>query len=259
LKRILEGMTHRRPRRLSMLALLAAPLALAACGSGSDGAGSATSGEPLAKVAAPAGQAWGDVVAKTEEGGYRMGNPDAPIKLIEFGSLTCGHCADFSAASKAELTESFVNSGRVSFEFRNFVRDPMDLTAAQLTRCGAPESFFALTEQAFGNLNAMFEKVQAAGEQTYAAAMSAPDASRGQAIASLTGLDEFFAARGIAKDQAAQCLANSADARALAERTQKYSEEYAITGTPTFLINGNKVEGNTWLEIKTALEKAGAR
>jgi protein-disulfide isomerase len=253
-------MTQHRPRRL-VLAAIAAPLslALAACGSAGGDKGGATSGEPLEKVAAPAGQTWGDVVAKTDEGGYVMGNPEAPIKLIEFGSLTCGHCADFAATSKTELVETFVNSGRVSFEFRNFVRDPMDLTAAQLTRCGAPESFFALTEQAFANLGPMFETVQAAGEQAYAAAMSAPEATRGQAIARLAELDEFFAARGISKDQAAQCLANAADARALAERTQKYSEEYQITGTPTFLLNGSKLDGNTWPEIKTALETAGAR
>jgi protein-disulfide isomerase len=253
-------MTKSRLRRTA-LAAFAAPLVLALAACGSDGADTSTTAtaEPVAKIAPPAGKAWGEVVTETAEGGYLMGNPDAPIKLIEFGSLTCPHCADFAATSKDELRNSFVASGRVSFEFRNFVRDAIDLTAAQLTRCGAPESYFALTEQAFANMPAMFEKVQAAGEPAYAAAMGQPDAQRGQAIASMTGLADFFAARGISKDQAAQCLANVADARALAEGTQKQSEQFKIEGTPTFLLNGNKIPGNTWPEIKAALENAGAR
>lgn len=253
-------MIQRRVRSL-VLAALAAPLALALAACGSDGSedGTAPSGEPLAKVAPPAGTTWAEQVAKNEDGGYVMGNPEAPIKLVEFASLTCPHCAEFAAASKTELRETFVNTGRVSYEFRNYVRDAIDLTAAQLTRCTAPESFFALTDQVFLNQAAMFEKAQAAGEAAYNAAMEAPDTKRGQAFADLTGLGDFFAARGVSKDQSAACLADAADAQALAKATQDFTTEYGITGTPTFLLNGRKLDMNTWPEIKAALENAGAR
>lgn len=250
-----------RSLRPFALAALAAPLALAlaACGSDTTKDGAAPSGEKLENVAPPAGKTWSEQVVKTKDGGYLMGNPDAPIKLVEFASLTCPHCAEFAAASKTELKETFVNSGRVSFEFRNFVRDAIDLTAAQLTRCSAPESFFGLTDQVFLNQTAMFEKAQAAGEAAYNAAMSAPEAKRGQAIAELTGLGEFFAARGVSKDQSAACLANAGDAQAMAKATQDYTTEFGITGTPSFLLNGSKLDVNTWAEVKTALENAGAR
>lgn len=251
------------PRSLRPLALavLAAPLALALAACGSDGSkdGAPPSGEPLEKVAPPAGTTWAEQVTKSKDGGYVLGNPEAPIKLVEFASLTCPHCADFAAKSKTELRETFVNSGRVSYEFRNYVRDAIDLTAAQLTRCAAPESFFGLTDQVFLNQAAMFAKAQAAGEAAYTAAMQAPDAKRGQAIADLTGLGDFFAARGVSKDQSAACLANAAEAQALAKATQDSSTEYGITGTPTFLLNGSKMDVNTWPEVKAALEKAGAR
>jgi protein-disulfide isomerase len=242
------------------LAALAAPLALAlsACGSDASKDGAPT-GEPLAKIAPPAGTTWAEQVTKSEEGGYVMGNPEAPIKLVEFGSLTCPHCGEFAAKSKTELRETFVNSGRVSFEFRNFVRDAIDLTAAQLTRCAAPESFFGLTDQVFLNQTAMFAKAQAAGEAAYTAAMEAPADKRGQAIADLTGLGEFFAARGVSKDQSAACLANAAEAQALAKATQDATTEFGITGTPTFLLNGRKLDVNNWPEVKAALETAGAR
>ena len=253
-------MIHRSLNRIA-LAALAAPLALAlsACGSGGSEDGAAVTGEPLEKIAPPDGKSWSEVIAKTEDLGMLMGNPGAPIKLIEFASLTCSHCADFAEKSKTELRETFVNSGRVSYEFRNYLRDPIDLTAAQLTRCAAPESFFALTEQVLLNQGAILQKAQDAGEAAYQAAMEAPDDKRGQAIAQLTGLADFFAARGVSKDQSATCLANATEAQALAKATQDATEDFSITGTPTFLLNGSKLDANTWPEIKAALEKAGAR
>ena len=52
---------------------------------------------------APAGKSWAETVVITPEGGYRMGNPDAPIKIVEFASLTCSHCAEFAEAASASL------------------------------------------------------------------------------------------------------------------------------------------------------------
>lgn len=245
-------------RSLFGLSLLPLALALSACGQQESGP-AALSGEKIAVVAPPAGKVWADVVEKTADGGYRMGNPDAAIKLVEYGSFTCSHCADFSKESHAELRDTFIASGRVSFEFRNFVRDAIDLTAAQLTRCGTPESYFPLTEQIFANQMAMFEKAQSAGEAAYKAAMAQPDAQRGPALGALTGLTEFVAARGIAKDQANACLANAADAQALAKTTTEQGEKYDIAGTPTFLLNGAKIDENNWKLIKAKLETLGAR
>ena len=182
-----------------------------------------------------------------------------PIKLVEYGSLTCSHCAEFSAEASAPLRDEFIASGRVSYEFRNFVRDPMDLTAALLTRCGAPESYFALTEQAMANQQAMFQKAQSVGEAAYNTAMNQPDGKRYAALADITGLSEFFAARGVAKDQAATCLANSAEAQALAKRTQDQGEQFKIEGTPTFMINGGVIGSMGWAELRTKLQTLGAR
>lgn len=251
-------MKHFSFRQLS-LGLIAAPLVLglAACDKKEDATGG-LNGEPIAKVAAPAGQVWTDVVAKTTEGGYRMGNPKAPIKLVEYGSLTCPHCAQFEAESR-DGVRNFVDSGRVSFEFRNFVRDPIDLTAAQLTRCGAPESFFALTEQAFANQNAMMQSIQAAGDAAYAAAIKLPEEKRSIALAQQAGLIDFFAGRGIAREQAEACLADTSTAKALAQATQDQGAEFDIEGTPTFLINGQKAESIGWPELKARLESMGAR
>ena len=252
-------MSLRLFRRAAFAALmLPLALGLAACSKGSEET-AGLSGEPIAKLAPPAGKVWADMVEKTPEGGFRMGNPAAPIKLIEYGSLTCSHCAEFSEQGSAALRDEFIASGRVSYEFRNFVRDPIDLTAALLTRCGSPESFFALTEQAFANQQAMLTKAQAAGEPAYTAAMGQPDAKRYAALAELTGLSEFFAARGIAKDQANACLANAAEAQSLANRTQEQGEQFKIEGTPTFVVNGSMIGSMGWAELRAKLQTMGAR
>lgn len=252
-------MTRPSLRSLALAAaVLPVALGLAACKK-TEGGTAAVSGEKIAVIAPPAGKAWSDVVSKTPENGYRMGNPDAPIKLVEYASLTCSHCAEFAETSTAELRDKFVASGRVSYELRNLVRDAVDLTAVQLVRCGSPESFFPLAEQTFANQAAMFEKAQAAGQAAYTAAMQQPPEKRGVAIANMAGLTEFFAARGVSKDQQAACLAKVDDMTALADAKANKAEEYDINATPTFILNGSKIEENTWPLLKAKLETMGAR
>lgn len=242
-----------------VLALLALPLTLglAACDKGTETA-TAPSGEPIASIPPPAGKTWEEVVVETPGGGHRMGNPEAPIKVIEFASMTCSHCADFAAQSSAELQGDFVNSGRVSLEFRNFVRDPIDLTASLLARCGAPESFFALTHQVLGDQADMFQRLNAAGQAAQEAAMNQPEEKRFIALGELTGLTEFVSARGVAKDQANACLADLDEAKTLAQRAKEDGDEFGITGTPSFIVNGTYLQGG-WPELKARLETLGAR
>ena len=75
------------------LALLPFAMLAACSGAGADNATVASA--PVAGKQAPAGKAWSDVVSATPDGGYRMGNPDAPLKLTEYASHTCGACAAF--------------------------------------------------------------------------------------------------------------------------------------------------------------------
>ena len=89
--------------------------------------------------------------------------------------------------------------------------------------------------------------------------MQAPEAGRFQQIAQATGLLDFFAARGISRDQAMQCLANADQARQIAENSNTQSEELNVTGTPTFFLNGRMLTENAWPDIEAALQAAGAR
>lgn len=233
-------------------------LALAACGGKDDGVAS-----DMPKVAAgetippPAGKAWSDMVSRTDKGGYLMGNPDAALKLVEYGSFTCPHCADFAEQSSDEVGP-MVDTGKLSFEFRPFVRDPLDMTVALLAGCNGAEPYFPLSHQLFANQAAMFEKAQAAGEKAYADAMNQPAEKRFIAIARLGGLIDFVKQRGVSEDKAQQCLSDEKQAEALAAQVQEATGSYDITGTPTLLLNGSVVEDvASWDLMRAKLKEAG--
>tara|TARA_R110000824_G_scaffold1647_8_gene8238 strand:- start:4947 stop:5690 length:744 start_codon:yes stop_codon:yes gene_type:complete len=246
-------------RTFNYIAPLALALALTACGEATEGEAGASASGSVESVEAPTGQKWSDTVSKTEAGGVVMGNPDAPIKLVEYMSITCSHCKDFGEQAFAPLRDTYVESGRVSFEIRNFVRDPLDLSAAILSRCGGEAPFFPLTEQALSNQAAMFEKAQAMGESTYSDILKSSPETRFVRLAEQLGLISFFQQRGISEDQAKACLADTETAETLMNGTQKAAEEFNIEGTPTFLLNGQKIEGTNWAMIETKLKEAGAK
>ena len=245
---------------LFLAALAPLALGLAACkkdepaGEGAP----AVSASPLPTTPAPAGKSWADTVVQTPEGGYRMGNPDAPVKLVEYGSLTCPHCGEFSEKGSATIRDQWVTSGRVSYEFRHFVRDALDLTLGLMASCGTPETYFGLTEQVFANQKSIFDGLQGKDAQMQAA-MKAPDAQRFQAIADTAGLPQFFAARGIPAAQAKACLAKTDLASQMAKNTSEQGDKLQIEGTPTFLINGEKIGTSTWEELKARIEGMGVR
>lgn len=250
-------MNPNRTRLLITLAL--APLALVACKQeASSPSSDAPKAEAVAAVAPPAGKTWTEVVEVTPEGGYRVGNPNAPVKLMEYGALSCSHCAEFSETASKELLGDFVTSGKVSYELRFFMLNALDVPATLLATCGSPEAVITLAEQFWAYQPTMFEALKS-NEAQFQQASALPPAQRFTALAKAGGMDTFFASRGIAQQQGQTCTADVNKATALANATNKAASEMGITGTPTFFINGTKIEGNTWPVVKTALQSAGAR
>jgi protein-disulfide isomerase len=242
--------------RTALLTSLGA-LALAACGDSKTDPAKEQS--VIAKVAAPAGKSWSQTVAVTPEGGYLMGNPDAPIKVVEFASLTCSHCADFSNASHEELKRDFVDTGRVSFELRNYVRDAIDATAAAVIRCAPAERYFPLMENTMAAQAEIFKNAQS-NEQGYAAAMALPPAQRFPALAKATQLDTFFQSRGMTAEQINACLSDVSNIEKLEKGVNAANEQYTIPGTPAFILNGQLAEGvGTWPDLRDRLRTMGAR
>lgn len=244
-------------RRLS-LTTIAAPLALALAACGGETEGGSLDGDPIAAIPAPEGQSWTDVVAVSEYDGYVLGNPDAPIKVVEYASLTCGACAAFAQNGASQLKEDYVSTGVVSYELRNLVRDGYDLTLANLTRCGAPENVHPLADQVWLNFDQIMGGAQQ-GSQAMQQLGELPDEQLYVAVAETAGFLDFFAARGISRDQARSCLSDAEAVQAVGERSDQQSTEFDVTGTPTFFINGNRVDGIGWDDVEPVLQRAGAR
>ena len=245
------------------LAALAAPLtlAIAACDSTDAADEEALSGEPVAAVEAPAGTNWVDTVQVTDSDGYLLGNPDAPIKLIEYASLTCPACAAFAQNGADQLKEDYVATGKVSYELRNQIHGPHDLILAQMVRCGAPETYHPLSDQVWKNLEEVLNPVFERQEQ-FGQALSLPEDQRFVQAAGVADFYDFFAARGLSEDQARTCLADFSAMEAIAERPETQSRELDVTGTPSFFLNGRKLELEPtapWPQIEQRLQQAGAR
>lgn len=237
--------------------LAAAPLALAACGD--DAApGEVAEGEALPAVTAPPGTSWTETVTVTPEGGFLLGNPDAPLKLIEFASHTCGHCASFAVTGKQPLKSKYIASGVVSFEQREIFLNPYDIVIATMAQCGAKEQMQPLSDEVWQNLEAVFTGLQGNPAAVQAAGALPPE-QRFAKVAEVTGLLDFFAARGLSADQARVCLTDTAKIDAMVKASEAQATEVGVTGTPTFVLNGKKLDVNTWEMLEPILQRAGAR
>lgn len=213
-----------------------------------------------APVQAPNGD-WSKLVSQTSEGGMLMGNPQAKVKLIEFGSMSCSHCADFAREGEPKLVENYVKTGNVSFEFRNFVRDPLDISASLIARCaGATPQFFDLTNGIYADQRSFFDRLQAVPQQQLAALQNMTPAQQFTKMAEYAGLQEWAAQRGLPSGKTSQCLTNQAEIDRLVQMVSDASSQYTIEGTPTFVLNGDVVQvqpgSSTWDQVEAAIKKA---
>ena len=244
--------------KISYLLIASAIFASAACNAEKGGAAAGKGPEvTAAAVPAPNNGDWSTIVAKTPEGGYVMGNPAATVKLVEYGSMTCPHCADFEAKGVKALIDNYVKKGLVSFEFRNFVRDPYDLTASLLARCGGEASFFGLTRNLYADQQDWVGKIQAADPAKMQALQSMPPAQQFATIAELGGLKQYASLRGVPKAKGEQCLADQAAIDQLVQMNSDAVSQFSIPGTPSFVINGKLLDATaSWDALEPKIKEA---
>ena len=197
---------------------------------------------------------WNNTVAATPAGSHVLGNPAAQVKLVEFVSYTCPHCAHFEAQGESALRVGYIAPGKVSVEVRNYVRDPIDLAAALLTHCGPPQGFF-LRHTAFMRSQERWIGLFANPGQQQRQRWQASDfKTRMRYIATDFGFYAIAASRGIDRASADRCLADEAMARRLATLTQA-ADQLGVSGTPSFLINGDLLAGtHDWRTLELQLQ-----
>jgi len=199
---------------------------------------------------------WTRTVKATEAGGYLIGNPAAPVKVIEYFSLTCPHCRHFAETGMAPLRTGYIAKGKVSLELRNFVLNAPDLVASVLMRCGSPAQAVHLFEAVYANQEKLFGGVYTMGKDAADRVNAAPIEHRGAALARESGIDSWFAANGLSPKQATTCLADPKREQALVDMRRQAVSDNKVQGTPSFFVNGEKVEGTGWDDLEPAITKA---
>lgn len=203
-------------------------------------------------AAAPAKPAWLLTFTASTVGGYIIGNPAAPTKLVEYASYTCGHCGHFEVTDAPLLKSQYVVGGKVSFEIRNLVRDELDLTAAMLARCGGKGRFFG------NHRHLMSTQGQWADDSRISAATYAKLQAQdlfGYMLGAYSelGLDKIMQARGVTVAQGKVCLTNAAALNQILAMTDEATGPLGLTGTPSFLVNGKVVEAHDLASLKPFL------
>ncbi len=247
------------------LAAVAAVVALAGCKGGDATAAPSAPAKTTATTTAatttagrPATSNWLDVVVATPQGGFRQGNPNAKVKLLEFGSLTCSHCAAFAHEGVPTLRSQYIASGKVSYEWRPFILNGVDFAPSLLVRCQPPAAAIRLVDAFYDQQPQWivpFTKPLPDDVQKKLAAM--PQEQQITAFAAQGGLDAFMRTRGMTRARFDQCTSDKAGIAKLGEIRDDADKNYGLTGTPTFAINGKTLPDTAnWARLKPQLDAA---
>jgi protein-disulfide isomerase len=238
-----------------------AMLPLAACGSKTNGsAGSnATASVPVTPVKPPANGDWSSVAVATTAGGFLMGNPDAKVKLVEIGALTCPHCREFDETGVEPLIQKYVKTGQVSWEFRPYLLSGVDIPANLIVGCNGATSFFPLMRAVYKDQPVWLGKLRALpAEQFEQIQAIQPPQKQFAELSKIMGLQQWAALRGVPRAKSDQCLKDEKRVEQLVQQTSDVSAQYSnFKGTPAFILNGEMLDvGGTWPLVEPEIKKA---
>src|SRR5262245_1811220 len=157
-----------------------------------------------------------------------LGQPDAPVTLIEYASSTCSHCAHFHTTAFDRLKANYIDTGRVKYVFREFPTNPPSVAVAgfQVARCGGAtnEQYIARVGELFRTQESLFNTLRAGG-----------DGGRQYFI-------DIGSAAGLSEQQVMACINDGEGARRVRRVVEAGQRNFDVSGTPTFIINGRKAE-----------------
>ncbi|MEZ5852966.1 MAG: DsbA family protein [Hyphomicrobiaceae bacterium] len=149
-----------------------------------------------------------------------VGKADAPITIVEYASMTCGHCAHFHNTVFPELKTKYIDIGKVRLIMREFPLDNLAAAASMLTRCAGGDKTQSLIKKFF------------ADQESWAFVRGNP----------LPALLKVAESEGMTKEQFDKCLTDQKLLDGLTEGRDKASKEFGVNSTPTFFINGHRME-----------------
>ncbi|MDU9005208.1 DsbA family protein [Sedimentitalea todarodis] len=158
-----------------------------------------------------------------------QGAADAPVTMIEYASFTCPHCAAFHQGTYQEIKKNYIDTGKVKLVYREVYFDKYGLWASMVARCGGPEKFFGISDLIYK------------GQSEWSKLGGAPEiVNEFRKIGRLAGIGE---------DELDVCLQDADKAQTLVAWYQANAAEHEITGTPSFVVNGEKVANQSYAEF----------
>lgn len=162
-----------------------------------------------------------------------VGDASAPVRVIEFVSFTCPHCAKFHTDILPVLKQRYVETGRVSIELHELPLNGPDLAAAMLARCGPEERYFPFADALFSSQR----------EWAYA---DSP----------LGALTAYARLNGMSAADVQQCLSDTSLREGLLKRKETAMGKHGLTGTPSVVVDGVVVDPPTLEAISSAIDRA---
>ncbi len=193
-------------------------------------------GALTATVALAATPNWLTVV-DAADGGHKIGNPQAPLKLTEFVSYTCPHCGHFAQEATGTI-DLYVAAGKVQVDVRHVVRDPIDLTAAMLANCGPVAKFPRNHAALILAQDQWLPIAEHASQGQQSRWYNGNGAARRRAIASDLKFYDIMIRRGYDRVALDRCLGDEVLAKKLADQSVADDAKWNVQGTPSFAING---------------------
>ncbi|SEP66916.1 Protein-disulfide isomerase [Faunimonas pinastri] len=216
---------------LGAVTSLVGPATAFAQGASTDAASGAATQAPGAAQGADAGQGGSDVVSTTalyspsKLGDKVLGNADAKVTVIEYASMTCPHCGDFYRTTFDKFKEKYVDSGKVKFIFREFPLDAGAYAVAMLGRCAPADKFYEIVDLYFKK-----QKDWVVAKDPYSA------------------IFDMAKPYGFTKESFDACLSNQALFDGMNAEKERASQNFGVSGTPTFFINGKRTVGEMTIE-----------
>ena len=159
-----------------------------------------------------------------------LGEENAPVTVVEYASMTCGHCANFHKNTWKPLKEQYVDTGKVRFIFREFPLDPVSAAAFMLARCAPAENYFKIVDTMFEN-----QRAWAFTDNPY------------------NSLLDFSKQIGFTQESFEECLTNQGLLDAVNAVRDRAANEFGVSSTPTFFINGARHPGAMSIDQMGAL------
>jgi protein-disulfide isomerase len=177
-------------------------------------------------VPAPSGGTTnGELMAAGPLSEQALGDPNAPVTIIEYASMTCPHCAHFHETVYPELKKQYIDTGKVRFIFREFPLDPLAAAGFMLARCAGEGKYFPVIETLFA--------------QQKEWVVQKP----------LTPLLAIARQAGFTQESFDACLANQNLLQGIEDVRTRGAQKFQVNSTPTFFVNGKKLTGSPTLEV----------